>query len=69
MFDTFKKRLFFWKKTSGVSKEELRNIKQEGNYLTAAIDSTKGQLKPEDLERLKALTRTLQDATQRLKPD
>lgn len=68
MFDSFWKRLFFWK-NKRLSKGELRSIKQEADHLTAAVDSTQGQLKPEDLERLKALTRTLRDATERLKPD
>lgn len=66
MPDSLWKRLFFWK-PKRLSKEELQNIKQEADHLTAAVDSTQGQLKPEDIERLKALTRTLQDATERLK--
>jgi len=69
MFDTLRERLFFWRKNKGLSKEELRKIQQEGDYLAAAIDSTKGQLKPEDLDRLKSLTRTLGDATERLKSE
>jgi hypothetical protein len=66
VFNTLRKRLFFWRRNKTLSREELRNIKQEADYLAATIDSTKGQLKPEDLERLTTFTDTIQDATERL---
>jgi hypothetical protein len=68
VFDSFWRRLFFWKNQETL-KRGLRSIKQEADHLTAAVASTQGQLQLEDLERLKALTRTLQDATERLKSD
>jgi hypothetical protein len=48
---------------------DSQKLKLEADHLTAAVDSTQGQLTPEDLERLKELTRTLQDATERLKSE
>ena len=41
--------------------EQLRHIIAESDHISAAVDSTKGLLKPEDMERLKALTRTLEE--------
>lgn len=49
------------------SAEELRHIKDESEYISGVVDSTEGLLKPEDMERVKALTRKLQDITNRAK--
>jgi len=61
------KRLFGRKKrgVENCSAEELRHIKQEADHLTSAINSTGGQLTPEELERLRRLTRTLNEAAKR----
>ena len=70
MFRKLRERLFFWRKLGNPSErlsiEELRSIKREADYLTIAVNSAPGQPKAEDMERLKALTRTLEDATRRL---
>jgi hypothetical protein len=39
--------------------DELQYIKNETDYIRAAVDSTEGLLKPEDLERVIALTKVL----------
>jgi hypothetical protein len=41
------------------SVEELRQIKHEADHLAAAVDSTQGQLNPDDMERLKRLKQTV----------
>jgi hypothetical protein len=60
-----KKRLFFWKRTKSplenLPAEQLRHIIVESDHISAAVDSTQGLLKPEDMERLKLLTRTLEE--------
>jgi hypothetical protein len=45
--------------------DELQYIKNEADYISAAVDSTKGLLKPEDLERVIALTRVLEQINRR----
>jgi fructose/tagatose bisphosphate aldolase len=47
------------------SVEELKQVKQESDYLAAAIDSTHGLLKPEDMERLKRFTENVDKINQR----
>ncbi len=73
VFQRLKKRLFFWKRTGDrlqdLSAERLRRIKQEADYLSAAVESTNGLLRPEDMERLKALTRTLGDVNKLTKSE
>jgi hypothetical protein len=62
--------LFFWKRKSRLENlpaEELRHIIAESDHISAAVDSTHGLLKPEDTERLKALTRTLEGINRRSK--
>jgi hypothetical protein len=66
-----KKRLFFWKRNKSrfetLSAGELRHIIAESDHISAAVDSTEGLLKPEDMARLKALTRTLEEINKRSK--
>jgi hypothetical protein len=66
-----KKRLFFWKRNKSrlenLPAEQLRHIIAESDHISAAVDSTQGLLKPEDMERLKALTRTLEEINKRSK--
>jgi hypothetical protein len=65
-----KKRLFFWKRKSRLENlpaEQLRHIIAESDHISAAVDSTEGLLKPEDMERLTALTRTLEEINKRSK--
>jgi hypothetical protein len=45
--------------------DELQYIKNETDYIRAAVDSTEGLLKPEDLERVIALTRVLEKSNRR----
>ena len=57
-------------RSSGVENlpaEQLRHIIAESDHISAAVDSTQGLLKPEDMERLKALTRTLEEINKRSK--
>jgi len=60
-----KKRLFFWKRNTSrlenLSTEQLRHIIAESDHISAAVESTNGLLKPEDMERLKALTQMLEE--------
>lgn len=80
LFSTAFYLLLFWFRSGGntdkpnadgplkaLPPDELRHIKEEADYLSAAIASTQGMLQEEDLERLKALNRTLEDATKRTK--
>ncbi len=46
---------------AGCSVEELRQIRSEADYLAAAVDSKKGELPPDDMERLKRLKETLEN--------
>jgi hypothetical protein len=66
-----KKRFFFWKKNKSrleiLPTEQLRHIIAESDHISTAVDSTQGLLKPEDMERLKALTRTLEEINERSK--
>jgi hypothetical protein len=59
-----KKHLFFWKRNKSrlenLSAEQLRHIIAESDHISAAVDSTQGLLKPEDMARLTALTRMLE---------
>jgi hypothetical protein len=45
--------------------DELQYIKNETDYIRAAVDSTEGLLKPEDLERVIALTKVLKQINRR----
>lgn len=70
MLAELKKRLFFWKRKSRLENlpaEQLRHVIAESDHILAAVDATQGLLKPEDLERLKALTRTLEEINKRSK--
>ena len=71
MLAELKKRLFFWKRNKSrlenLPAEQLRHIIAESDHISAAVDSTQGLLKPEDMERLKALTRTLEEINKRPK--
>ena len=70
MFAELTKRLYFWKKGSrleNLPKEQLRHIIVEADHISAAVESTEGLLKPEDMERLKALTRTLDEINKQSK--
>jgi len=66
-----KKHLFFWKRKrsrlENLPAGQLRYIIAESDHISAAVDSTQGLLKPEDMERLKALTRTLEEINKRSK--
>jgi len=72
VFTGLKNRLFFWKKGKNrlekLPVEQLRHIITESDYLSAVVDSTQGLLKPEDMERLKAFTRTLEEINKQTKP-
>jgi len=46
MFDTLRERLFFWRKNKGLSKEELRKIQQEGDYLLLRLTRRRGSSSP-----------------------
>ena len=63
----FLRRLFGRKKAAleHCSVEKLRSIKQEADHLTAAVNSTESLLAQEDMERLRRLTRTLEDINKR----
>jgi hypothetical protein len=59
-----KKRLFFWKnkpRLESLPAEQLCHIIAESDHVSAAVDSTQGLLKPEDMKRLTVLTRTLEE--------
>lgn len=45
--------------------DDLQYIKSESDYIRAAVDSTEGLLKPEDVERVIALTRVLEQLNRR----
>jgi hypothetical protein len=66
-----KNRLLFWKKADNLLEnlpaEQLRHIMTESDHISAVVDSTHGLLKPEDMERLKALTRTLEEINKQTK--
>jgi hypothetical protein len=66
-----KKRLFFGKRTKprleNLPAKQLQHIIAESDHISAAVDSTQGLLKPDDMERLKALTRTLEEINKRSK--
>jgi hypothetical protein len=49
--------------------DELRHIKEEADYISAAVDSTEGLLKPDDMERLKTFTRKLEEINKGRKPN
>jgi hypothetical protein len=63
--------LFFWKRNKSrlenLPAEQLRHIIAESDHISAAVDSTEGLLKPVDMERLTALTRTLEEINKRSK--
>ena len=65
MLGDLKRRLLFWRKArrhlEDLSAEQLRHIIAESDYISAAVDATDGLLKPEDMERVKALTRMLKE--------
>ena len=69
MLRELKKRLLFWKRNKSrlesLSAEQLRHIVVESDHISAAVDSTQGLLKPEDMARLTALTRMLEDINKR----
>ena len=71
MLAELKNRLFFWKRNKSrlenLPAEQLRHIIAESDHISAAVDSTQGVLKPEDMERLKALTRTLEGINEQSK--
>jgi hypothetical protein len=65
-----KKRLFFWKRKSRLENlpaEQLHHIIAESDHISGVVESTQGLVKPEDMERLKALTRTLEEINKRSK--
>ena len=66
------KRLFGrTKSNAGIetcSSEELRQIKEEADYLRAAVDASNGDLRTDDLQRLRRLTDTLNDINEAPKP-
>ena len=71
MLARLKKRLFFWKRNESrldnLPAEQLRHVAAESDHISAALDSTQGLPKPEDMKRLKALTRTLEEISKRPK--
>ena len=72
MFTGLMKRLLFWRKESEnrlerLPAEQLRHIIAESDHISAVVDSTEGLLKLEDMERLKALTRTLEEINKQTK--
>ena len=70
MLAELKKRLFFWKRKSRLKNlpaDQLRHIIAESDYISAAVESAQGPLKHEDMERLKALTRTREEINKRSK--
>lgn len=46
---------------AGLPPDVLRHIAAESNHLAAAIDATEGLLSDDDTERLKQLTKSLED--------
>ena len=67
MLVQLKKRLFFWKRNrsrlENLPAKQLRHIIAESDHISAVVESTDGLLQPEDMERLKALTKTLEEIT------
>ena len=59
-----KNRLFFWRRKKSrlenLPSDQLRHIIAESDHISAAVDSTQGLLKPEDMARLTELTRMLE---------
>ena len=64
MLAELKKRVFFWKRNKSrlenLPAEELRHIIAESDHISAVVESIQGLLMPEDMERLKPLTRTIE---------
>jgi hypothetical protein len=71
VFTALNNRLFFWKeegtRRENLPADQLRHIIPGSDHISAVVDSTQGLLKPEDMERLKALTRTLEEINRRVK--
>jgi hypothetical protein len=44
-----------------LSPEELRQLKLEADHLAAAVNSTRGDLSPSDMERLRQLKQILEE--------